>query len=113
MQQMAFTGFTNTDSIKTALIEQFNNLINNQLPFTFTYPVRYNHCFARIILDWIFQDCWYHFLSRNRPAVAQLSAGQLQKAIVRMQIWIEQPQVLIADNKASLQFRKVYKAGFN
>lgn len=85
---------------------QYRRLINHTLPKRFTHPVQYNHCFARIILDWLFQDCWYHHLQRNKPAVHQLSEQQLHTAIERMQAWLHDQQLLIADNKASLHYRK-------
>ncbi len=109
MIQTTFIGFKATDDERTALVKRCQQLINTQLPLVFTHPVRYNHCFARIILDWIFKDCWYNHLSKNRPAFAQLSIEQIKKAIVRMQQWIAEPQLLTEDNNASLQYRKSLK----
>ncbi len=87
------------------LIADYKNLLNKVLPATYTYPVRFNHCFNRIVLDWLFQDCWYHHLSRRQTAISQLSDEQLKQVIGRMQLWLNDQQVLIVDNKASLQYR--------
>ena len=88
------------------LVDTYKKLVNITLPATYTFPVRYNHCFGRIILDWLFQDCWYHHLHRNKPAFSQLNEQQLQSAISRMNEWIKDQQLLMDDNVASLNYRK-------
>lgn len=80
-------------------------LINHTLPAAIAYPVQHNHCFARIILDWTFNDCWYNHLHQKTPAYLQLSETQLSNAIERMQAWLQQPQLLVQDHKASLSYR--------
>lgn len=87
------------------LITTYIQLLNGMLPATYTHPVRFNHCFNRIVLDWLFQDCWYNCLSRRQTAISQLSEEQLHQAVGRMQLWLREPQVLIADNEASLRYR--------
>ncbi len=96
-----FIAFNMTD-----LKIKFKELINIRLPAKYVYPVRYNHCFNRIILDWLFSDCWYNHLDRNKTAISQLSDTQLEAAIVRMNQWLNDPQILITDNKISLAYRK-------
>ncbi len=88
---------------------EYCNFINRILPERFTHPVRYNHCFARIILDWTFQDCWHGHLKKYKPAIRQLSEAQVQQAVHRMAAWLADPQLLIADNKASLGYRRDFK----
>lgn len=39
------------------LTAAYKRLINVDLPAKYTTPVRFNHCFNRIILDWLFTDC--------------------------------------------------------
>lgn len=87
------------------LMATYKQLLNVTLPATYTFPVRFNHCFNRIVLDWLFQDCWYNHLSRRQTAISQLSEEQLQQVIGRMQLWLQDQQVLIADNQASLFHR--------
>ncbi len=45
------------------------------------WPIREDHCFMRIVLDHLFQDCWYHHLDRRLRAYRQLQADQLREAI--------------------------------
>jgi len=91
------------------LITQYKQLVNHTLPYTYSFPVRYNHCFNRIILDWLFMDCWYNHLDKDRTAFTQLSKLQLQLAVDRMNLWLQDQQVLVNDNNASLSYRKEHK----
>jgi hypothetical protein len=84
---------------------EYKRLLNDTLPATYTQPVRFNHCFNRIVLDWLFQDCWYHHLDKKHSAISQLSEKQIKAAIGRMQEWLQNQQILIDDNKASLLYR--------
>ena len=43
------------------------------------WPVKYDHCFQRIVLDNICNGCWYDHL--KRPAYKHLSNSQALKAI--------------------------------
>jgi len=92
-----------------AHIETYKQLINETLPRTYTQPVRANHCFARIVLDWLFKNCWYNHLSRKTPAFRQLSSKQLAAAIGRMQEWLTDHSLLVEDNIASLKYRGKWK----
>lgn len=91
---------------KDILTSAYNQLVNEVLPQTISQPVRFNHCFARIVLDWLFADVWYNHLNKKHPAYRQLSEPQLQAAVERMQLWLRQPQVLWQDNAASLRYRR-------
>lgn len=84
----------------------YKRLINEILPEKYQTPVRFNHCFSRIILDWLFNDCWYNHLSRRQTAISQLSEKQLKAAIERMQQWLQNKELLVNDNNRSLDFRK-------
>ena len=92
--------------MNSQLIEEYKQLLNERLPSAYTYPVRYNHCFNRIVLDWLFKDCWYNHLEKNKPAVSQLTQLQMQSAVNRMKEWLQHQELLIEDNKRSLQYRK-------
>ncbi len=91
---------------KLTIIKEFKQLINHDLPTTYTKPVCFNHCFNRVILDWLFKDCWYNHLDKNKTALSQLSEQQLSTAITRMKEWLKNQQLLIEDNNASLAYRK-------
>ena len=90
----------------TSLKDEYKQLINVDLPASYTSPVRFNHCFNRIILDWLFKDCWYNHLSKKASAISQLSEEQLSNAIERMKQWLNDHQLLIEDNLKSLAYRK-------
>jgi hypothetical protein len=89
-----------------ALTAAYKQLIDHTLPAAYMYPVRYNHCFGRIILNWLLKDFWYLHLQKSKPAVSQLTVLQLQAAVDRMQAWLQNLHLLTADNPASLQYRK-------
>ncbi len=44
------------------------------------WPLRLDHCFARVILDEVFDDVWYAHVTQ-RPAYRALSTGQLRRAL--------------------------------
>lgn len=88
------------------LAGRYKQLLNQILPASFTKPVRYNHCFNRIILDWLFQDVWYRHLDQSKTAISQLDKTQLQKMVERMEQWLQHPDLLFEDNQKSLNWRK-------
>ena len=90
----------------TLLIIKYKQLLNEVLPATFTQPVHNNHCFNRIVLDWLFEDVWYKHLDRSKTAISQLNSEQLQKMINRMEQWLQEPHLLFYDNTQSLAYRK-------
>ena len=67
------------------LRSQYLELVNRELSQQAKerqFPVRFNHCFARIILDNLFQRCWYEKIDRKKGAAyKQLSAEELEKAL--------------------------------
>lgn len=91
-----------------ALRQDYLDLINNQLPAIAkqtSMPVRFNHCFARIVLDNLFEDCWYSHLSRKQPAYKQLNVEQLERAIAIASAMLNRPDTATALNRNSLQWR--------
>ncbi len=89
-----------------SLISRYKQLLNEILPASFTKPVRYNHCFNRIVLDWLFQDVWYNHLNNSKTAISQLDTTQLQQMVERMEQWLLEPDLLFEDNQKSLNWRK-------
>lgn len=71
------------------------------------WPVRYNHCFQRIILDTIFKDCWYNHLDRSSgvPTCKQLTDSQLQQAIQVSKRMISSLETVEELNRSSLSYR--------
>lgn len=94
----------------TQLRNQYLELTNQTLPQLAQkrqFPVRFNHCFQRIILDNLFGCCWYQVLERQQePAYKQLSEAQLEQAIALAQNIIEQPNAYLEKiNRNSLFWR--------
>jgi hypothetical protein len=89
---------------------RYLNLVNKELPGLASqrqFPVRFNHCFARIILDNLFGRCWYEVIDRKKGAAyKQLSVEQLQKAIEIAEAIIDRPDTYIEQlNQNSLRWR--------
>lgn len=94
----------------TQLRNQYLELTNQVLPKlarSRDFPVRYNHCFQRIILDNLFGCCWYEVLERKRvPAYQQLSEAQLEAAIALANNIIVEPNSYLHElNQNSLNWR--------
>ncbi|MBD1909227.1 MULTISPECIES: hypothetical protein [unclassified Leptolyngbya] len=94
----------------TQLRKQYLELTNHALPQlakSRNFPVCYNHCFQRIILDNLFGRCWYEVLDRKRnPAYKQLTEEQLEQAIALANRVIEQPDSYLQQlNRNSLNWR--------
>ncbi|MBW4471675.1 MAG: hypothetical protein KME45_14885 [Stenomitos rutilans HA7619-LM2] len=94
----------------TRLRHQYLELTNHVLPNLATarhFPVRYNHCFQRIILDNLFGRCWYEVLERQRePAYKQLTAAHLEQAIALAHCIIDQPDSYLRSlNQNGLNWR--------
>lgn len=92
------------------LRQRYLELVNRELPALAKqreFPVRLNHCFARIILDNLFSCCWYEALDRQQGAAyKQLSREQLQSAIAIAKTIINRPDDYIGElNQKSLQWR--------
>ena len=95
-----------TEQLRTQYLE----LVNQKLPELAKqrqFPVRFNHCFARIILDNLFGCCWYEALDRKQGAAyKQLSAEQLQQAISIAEAIADRPDTYIEElNQNSLRWR--------
>jgi len=89
---------------------KYLELINRELPQQAKdrdFPVRFNHCFARIILDNLFQCCWYEKIDRQKGAAyKQLSAEELEKAIALAEKIIDSPDSYLQRlNQNSLYWR--------
>ena len=97
------------------LHEEYLHLTNEVLPSLAKqrkFPVRFNHCFQRIILDNLFGCCWYDALDkRNVAAYIQLIKNQLEAAIYLAKKIISQPDTYIEElNNNSLRWRGKIKS---
>ena len=89
---------------------QYLDLINRELPQQAKerqFPVRFDRCFARIVLDNLFNCCWYEKIDRKKGAAyKQLSAEELKKAIALAEEIINSPDSYIQKlNQNSLSWR--------
>ena len=75
------------------------------------WPIRFDHCFKRICLDWAFGDVWYHHLPR--PAERHLQGDALGRALACADEIAEGGQSVLEErDAASLRWRgKPAKAG--
>ena len=69
----------------------------------FQWPVKYDHCFQRIVLDTICNGSWYDHL--ERPAYKHLSRNQALKAVQLCEDIIAGRADLITLNRQSLLWR--------
>ena len=74
---------SNESQIKN-IVKRYIKLTKQVLPMMASdkklqWPVKYDHCFQRIVLDNICSGCWYDHL--KRPAYKHLSNSQALKAI--------------------------------
>ena len=69
------------------------------------WPIRSDHCFARVVLDNAFEDEWYDHVD-GRPAYKHLSAAELAAAIEIADRMLDGgPQVAAELNERSLEWR--------
>ncbi|MEM6483304.1 MAG: hypothetical protein AAF922_06350 [Pseudomonadota bacterium] len=74
------------------------------------WPVRYDHCFQRIVLDTICGGVWYNHL--QRPAYLHLTEAQAREAVALCEDILTERADLWALNTQSLAWRgKIRNAG--
>lgn len=94
------------------LIEFYLDNINIVLPAIAKarqWKIKHNHCFARIILDNVFDDCWYNHLDKTKVAYKQLNKDQLIKAFNIINLILLNDNIIYQLNNKSLKYRKKYK----
>lgn len=98
------SGYDNIDTEQ--LRSQYLNLVNVLLPAVAKskkYPIRFNHCFARVILDNVVNDIWYKHI--EKPAYKRLGRQQLELAIFIGLKMLVDANKAVTYNKLSLQHR--------
>ncbi len=68
------------------------------------WPVRHDHCFARIILDQVCGGCWYDHVPK-RPAYRHLPDDKLEAAVALAEAVAAGDSDVVALNEASLAWR--------
>ena len=70
------------------------------------WPVQEDHCLQRIVLDALFQDCWYNHLRQSGRAYRQLDNLQLGQSLLLLNRMGQKGAPLVAWlNVSSLTFR--------
>jgi hypothetical protein len=83
------------------------------LAATYRLPLRFDHCFMRVVLDNTFEDCWYNHLDRKLGALRSISDDRLVQALsLARSIKADRSgDVLRSLNARSLKWRGRQKAG--
>ena len=94
--------------VLAALRADLLRLANEAFPAvakTGDYPVRFNHCFLRIVYDNLLGARWQEVLPKGRAAYKQLSAEQLARAIELGEAVVADPAYCRTLNERSLRWR--------
>lgn len=75
-----------------------------QLAIQHNWPIRFDHCFRRVIYDNCLGGKWSDIISS--PAIKHLSIQQLQLCVDICELIIDDPPLLIRLNNQSLAWRK-------
>ena len=91
------------------LRETYRQRIHEELPrraqHSDGWPIQLDHCFARVVLDNLFEDEWYSHVD-GRPAYENLSAQELGAAIEIADRILEEGQSTVEElNENSLRWR--------
>ena len=68
------------------------------------WPIRFDHCFMRVLLDNAVGDAWPRLVPR--PAIRHLTKEQLGRAIALGESVLRDPALLPALNRRSLDWRR-------
>lgn len=71
------------------------------------WPIRWDHCFQRIVLDNAFEGCWYSHLDRKKgPAIKQISIEALGRAVeLAQQMEVDGVDIVLELDAHSLAWR--------
>lgn len=67
------------DAVAVAKFKELTELVLPARAAAERWPIRFDHCFKRICLDWAFGDIWYRHL--QRPAERHLRGEPLTRAV--------------------------------
>ncbi|MGR3484722.1 MAG: hypothetical protein ACU0BF_05205 [Paracoccaceae bacterium] len=96
------------DGGRAALEERWLELTRNELPGVAAerrWPVRFDHCFQRILLDHAAGGVWYDAIT-GRPAYAHAPRDLLARAVAAGEGALAGAESLSAMNDASLAWRR-------
>lgn len=85
----------------------YDRKVGEELPARATddWPIRADHCFARVVLDNVFGGPWYDHVT-GRPAYERLSVAELEAAIdIADEMLVEGQPAVETYNQKSLGWR--------
>ena len=92
---------------RAAAVARFKELTERGLPELARaerWPIRLDHCFKRICLDWAFEDVWYRHLAK--PAERHLQGEPLARAVACAEALLAGGRAVLRErNAASLRWR--------
>jgi hypothetical protein len=93
----------------TRLRMAYSRRVNDWLPAAARcagdWPIQTDHCFARVVLDTVFEDAWYDHVD-GRPAVGHLSPTELSRAVaVADRLLRDGRPAVVEANDQSLRWR--------
>lgn len=92
---------------REVLVRRFKSLTEVELPARARgerWPLRLDHCFKRVCLDWACGDCWYRHI--QRPAERNIAAEKLESAVRCAEEILEGGSAVLKErNAASLRWR--------
>ena len=101
------TGKTTASTAPREGVVRFKQITETALPARAReqhWPIRLDHCFKRICLDYAFGDVWYRHLAR--PAEKHLQGEPLQRALSCAEALLQGDRALLDErNKESLHYR--------
>lgn len=106
----------NTDKGIDSLREEYMKMTGEWLPEKAqanNWVIRFDHCFQRVVLDNLFNDCWYNHLDKESdvPAYKQLTEEQLIEAIqIATEMYNQGRKEVEYRNNQSLEWRDKKKA---
>lgn len=68
------------------------------------WPLRFDHCFMRVLLDNTLEGVWHHTV--KRPAIRHLTPEQLERAIALGERVMAEPGLLPELDRRSLAWRR-------
>ncbi|MEM1042804.1 MAG: hypothetical protein AAGI91_09255 [Bacteroidota bacterium] len=93
------------DALRARYLHLTREVLPAQAAEAGDWPVRYDHCFMRIVLDHVFGGRWYDHVEA-RPACRHLTGEQLRRAVdLAEEIAAEGAPLLRTMNQRSLAWR--------
>ena len=95
------------EPLRAALVARWLVLTRTVLPgmaSTYSWPIRFDHCFMRVFLDHAMQDRWDRTVAR--PAIRHMRDSDLRRAVELAEAVVAAPHRLPALNAQSLAWRR-------